>query len=144
MKPHYWLLKTEPGTYSIDDLKKDKSTGWDGIRNYQARNNLRQAKRGDLALIYHSVKEKSVVGLAKVIQEAHPDPTSKAKDAKGNPQWVQIEIRFQKKFSSPLTLETIKKTKELSKLPLIKHTRLSVMPVSEKEFKVILSKVESS
>ena len=129
----FWLLKTEPSTYSYQDLQRDRKTGWDGVRNFQARNFLGQAKKGDLALIYHSVSEKAVVGVAKVVREAYPDPDPKKKG-----EWVQIDIQAVKPLQSPVTLEQIKTKKTLADLPLLKQSRLSVMPVARKHYETIL------
>lgn len=130
----FWLLKTEPDTFSFTDLENQKKTNWDGVRNYQARNNLKKMKKNDLALIYHSVKEKSVVGIAKISKEAFIEPTPN--ETKGD--WVQVEIMPYKKVNRPLILDEIKKTKTLKNLPLIKQSRLSVMPISQTEFLEIL------
>ncbi len=130
---NYWLFKTEPHTYHFSQLVKDKKTNWDQVRNYQARNYLRQVKKGDLALIYHSGDEKAVVGIAKVIQEAYPDIDPEGGD------WVQIDIAPVKTLRVPVELKIIKSTKELSEMPLIKQSRLSVMPITESQFKWIES-----
>jgi predicted RNA-binding protein with PUA-like domain len=129
----YWLLKTEPETYSFDDLTNEPSHGtWDGVRNYQARNNLRAMEVNDLLLIYHSVSDKEIVGIAKVTKTAFPDPTAESGD------WSAIELKSVKKLNNPVSLEKIKNTSGLSNMPLIKHSRLSVMPVDELEYKIIL------
>ena len=94
MNTKYWLIKSEPGAYSIDDLKKDKVAEWDGVRNYQARNNLRAMNVGDLCLFYHSVHDKQIVGMAEVGKSAYPDPTSDDKDKDGNPRWWCPDIKF--------------------------------------------------
>jgi len=106
---------------------------WDGVRNYQAANNLRKMKKGDLCFFYHSNIGKEIVGIVKVIREAYPDPTDKSK------KFVAVQVRFEKKLSQPVTLENIKKTKELKDLPLIKQSRLSVMPIDTKYWKIILN-----
>ena len=128
----YWLVKQEPEKYSFDDLVKDKKTIWDGVRNYQARNNLREMKKGDVVLFYHSVKEKSVVGVAEVAKEAFDDPT----DNTG--KWSVVEIKATKKFENPVTLEQIKNEKKLQEIALIKQSRLSVMSLTKSEFERIL------
>lgn len=128
----YWLVKQEPEKYSFDDLIKDKKTIWDGVRNYQARNNLREMKKGDAVLFYHSVLEKSVVGWAEVTKEAFDDPT----DNTG--KWSVVEIKARKKFENPVTLEQIKNEKKLQGIALIKQSRLSVMPLKKGEFQQIL------
>lgn len=130
----HWLLKSEPEVYSIDRLKADKKTNWDHIRNFQARNYLRQMKKGDAALIYHSGGEKQVVGIAEVIREAYPDT-----DADYGPEgdWSQVDLKFVAKFSNPVTLATIKATPALKDLPLIRQSRLSTMPIAEGHFKML-------
>ena len=131
----YWLLKSEPDVWSIDQQIKSGQKGsmWDGVRNYQAANNLRKMKKGDLCFFYHSNIGKEIVGIVKVIREAYPDPTDKSK------KFVAVQVRFEKKLSQPVTLENIKKTKELKDLPLIKQSRLSVMPIDTKYWKIILN-----
>ena len=130
----YWLLKSEPDVWSIDQQIKsgEKGSMWDGVRNYQAANNLRKMKKGDLCFFYHSNIGKEIVGIVKVITEAYPDPTDKSK------KFVAVQVRFEKKLSQPVTLKNIKKTKELKDLPLIKQSRLSVMPIDTKYWKIIL------
>lgn len=131
--PTHWLLKTEPSTYSLADLRKDKRTNWDGIRNYQARNFLRLIKKGDLALIYHSGDERSVVGIARVIKEAYPDPDPRKKG-----DWVQVDLEFMKVFDSPVPLAEIKTRTALQSLLLLKQSRLSVMPIAAAHYQTIL------
>ena len=132
---NYWLLKSEPDVWSIDQQIKsgEKGSMWDGVRNYQAANNLRKMKKGDLCFFYHSNIGKEIVGIVKVITEAYPDPTDKSK------KFVAVQVRFEKKLSQPVTLKNIKKTKELKDLPLIKQSRLSVMPIDTKYWKIILN-----
>lgn len=127
---NYWLVKQEPEKYSFDDLLKDKKTIWDGVRNYQARNNLQAMKRGDKVLFYHSVSEKSVVGLAEVSRENFPDPTDE--------KWIAVEIKPIEKFKKALTLDEIKAEKSLENIALIKQSRLSVMPLTKGEFEIIV------
>lgn len=127
---NYWLVKQEPEAYSFDDLVKDGKTDWTGVRNYQARNNLRAMRKGDKVLFYHSVSEKSVVGLAEVSREEFPDPTDE--------KWIAVEIKSVRKFAKTVTLEQIKAQKSLVNIPLIRHSRLSVMPLTKKEFETIL------
>ena len=131
----YWLLKSEPNVWSIDQQKKSglKGSMWDGVRNYQAANNLKKMKKGDLCFFYHSNIGKEIVGIAKVIKEAYLDPTDKLK------KFVAVQVRFVEKLKTPVTLETIKKSKELKDLPLIKQSRLSVMPIDTKHWKIILN-----
>jgi len=131
--PHYWLLKSEPSVYSYDQLVRDGRTNWNGVRNFQARNFLKEACVGDLALIYHSNEGKAVVGIAKVAREAYADP-----DPEMPGEWMQIDITPVEKFELPVTLEQIKKTPKLKDLLLIKQSRLSVMPVSKTHFDLIV------
>ncbi|HRH43551.1 MAG TPA: EVE domain-containing protein [Pyrinomonadaceae bacterium] len=126
----YWLVKQEPEAYSFDDLIKDGKTDWTGVRNFQARNNLREMKLGDNVFFYHSVSEKSVVGLAEVSREEFTDSTDE--------KWIAVEIKPVKKFSKPVTLEQIKAEEGLQNIGLIKQSRLSVMPLTEGEFELIL------
>lgn len=129
---NYWLLKTEPNTYSYSDLVRDRRTNWDGVRNYQARNNLRKMKKGDIALIYHSGDERAVVGVAKISKEAYPDPDLDGGD------WTQVDLVPLQGFKKTVLLQEIKAQKQLSDLPLIKQSRLSVMPITENHYKQIL------
>ena len=132
---NYWLLKSEPDIWSLDQQIKSGLQGsmWDGVRNYQAANNLRKMKKGDLCFFYHSNIGKEIVGIVKVIRESYPDPTDRSK------KFVAVQVRFEKKLSQPVTLENIRKTKELKDLPLIKQSRLSVMPIDTKYWKIILN-----
>ena len=129
---NYWLVKTEPEEYSFDDLLRDGKVIWDGVRNYQARNNLKLMKKGDQVLVYHSGKTKDIVGIAEVIKEYYPDPTDKTG------MWVVVELQPKEKLKNTITLTLIKNIKELNDLPLLKQSRLSVMPVSKKEFDFML------
>ena len=129
---HYWLVKQEPEKYPWAQFVKDKGTYWDGVRNYQARNNLRSMKKGDLVLYYHSVSEKAVVGVAKVMTQAYPDPTAKEGD------WSVVDLKPLKSITDPVTLDQIKTDPKLSEVALIKQSRLSVMPLRVDEFKRIL------
>ena len=130
----YWLLKSEPDVWSLDQQIKSGMMGamWDGVRNYQAASNLRKMKKGDFCFFYHSNIGKEIVGILRVIKEAYPDPTDKTK------KFVAIQVRFEKKLEHPVSLENIKKTKELKDLALIKQSRLSVMPIDSKSWKIIL------
>ena len=130
----YWLLKSEPDVWSIDQQKKVgfKGATWDGVRNYQARNNLKKMKLGDMCFFYHSNIGKEIVGIVKVIKEAFLDPTDKEK------RFFAIQVKFEKKFKYPVSLENIKKNKDLKDLALIKQSRLSVMPINTKSWKIIL------
>jgi predicted RNA-binding protein with PUA-like domain len=131
---NYWLLKSEPDVYSIDDLARDQKTSWNGVRNFQARNALLSCKKNDLALIYHSNIGKAVVGIGKIIREAYPDP-----DPNRSGDWVQVDVSFVSKLKKPVELETIKKNTGLRNIPLLKQSRLSCMSIGEKEFNLILS-----
>ncbi|HEY5749947.1 MAG TPA: EVE domain-containing protein [Chryseolinea sp.] len=128
---NYWLMKTEPSTFSWDDLVRDKKTGWDGVRNFQARNNLKAMKKGDLAFIYHSMEDKAVVGIAKITKENYPDPKDK--------DWVAVEISPEKKLKRPITLAEVKADKRLVDMVLVKSSRLSVQPVTAAEFDMIVA-----
>ena len=129
----YWLLKSEPDVWSLEQQKKTgpKGATWDGVRNYQARNNLKKMKVGDLCFFYHSNIGKEIVGVVKVIKRAFPDKTDKKK------RFVAVQVRFVEEFSSSISLEKIKKNKAISHLPLIKQSRLSVMSIDYKSWKII-------
>ena len=130
--PHHWLVKSEPSAYSWSDLIRDRKTAWTGVRNFQARNNLRAMKQGDLVLFYHSVKNPAVVGISKVIKTAYPDPTATEGD------WCCVDLIPVSPVASPVTLATIKADPALSEIALIRQSRLSVMPLSEKEYQRVL------
>ena len=143
LNTQYWLLKSEPDTYSIDDLCRERQTIWTGIRNYQARNFMRDMmKKGDLCLFYHSGKEKSIVGVAKVASSAYPDPTQfdarnysyDPKSTQKDPIWFLVDIGFQSKLKEPISLAEIKNDPEFMGMMLTRATRLSIQPVSEKHF----------
>ena len=134
---NYWLLKSEPSTWSWQDQVNSKIDMWDGVRNYQARNNLMKMKKGDQCFFYHSVNEKSIVGIVEVHKEHYPDPTDKSK------KFVAIDVKAVKKLKYPVTLDRIKKNIKLKEMPLIKQSRLSVMPLTVEEFNEIL-KLSSS
>ena len=125
----FWILKTEPGAYSYADLERDKVTHWDGVRNYQARNNLKAMKKSDRCLIYESVGPKQIIGTAQVIREAYPDPK--------DPAWVCVDIGIGQRLSKSVTLEELKKHPVLREISLVKQSRLSVCPVSGKDFEII-------
>jgi predicted RNA-binding protein with PUA-like domain len=129
----YWLVKSEPGAYSWDDLVKDGSTRWDGVRNYQARNNLVAMRKGDLVLYYHSGAAPEIAGIARVVRESYPDPTT------DDERWVAVDIEPVKPLKKTVTLDDIKKEKRLSGISLIKQGRLSVMPVTKEEYDVIIA-----
>lgn len=130
---NYWLVKSEPNVWSIDQQKKSgaKGTVWDGVRNYQAAKNLKTMKKGDLCFFYHSNIGKEIVGVVEVIKESFIDPTDKEK------RFVAVQLKFKQKLKVPVTLEKIKQIKELSELALIKQSRLSVMPIDSKSWKII-------
>ena len=132
MTKKYWLLKSEPSTWSWEDQVQSKIDMWDGVRNYQARNNLMKMKKGDHCFFYHSVNEKSVIGIVEVHKEHYPDPTDNSK------RFVAIDVKALKKLKCPVTLDRIKKNKKLQKISLIKQSRLSVMPLTISEFKEII------
>tara|TARA_B100000941_G_C28435644_1_gene516756 strand:- start:627 stop:1052 length:426 start_codon:yes stop_codon:yes gene_type:complete len=129
----YWLLKSEPDVWSIDQQKKAgaKGAAWDGVRNYQAANNLKKMRKGDLCFFYHSNIGKEIVGIVKVIKTAFIDQTDDKK------RFVAVQVRFDSKLKMPVSLEKIKKNKEISHLPLVKQSRLSVMPIDYKSWKII-------
>ncbi len=124
----HWLIKTEPGTYSWQDLLRDGKTYWDGVRNFQARNNIRAMKPGDLALYYHSVKEKAVVGVARIVSRAYADPTAKDGD------WSVVDVEPAFALRQPVPLQDIKAEAALADMVLVKQSRLSVQPVRKVEF----------
>ena len=130
----YWLLKSEPNVWSIDKQINVGSKGadWDGVRNYQAANNLKKMKKGDLCFFYHSNIGKEIVGIIEVIKTAFIDPTDKDK------RFVAVKVKFKSKLKSTVSLENIKKNKTLKELPLVKQSRLSVMPIDTKSWKIIL------
>ncbi len=147
MPKSYWLMKSEPHVYSIDDLKKDKTTHWEGVRNYQARNHMRAMKKGDEVLYYHSQQTPpGVVGVARVVKEAYPDffqfdRKSKYFDPKSDeekPRWWMVDVGFVKELKSEVSLHDIKAVKGLSDMVLVNNSRLSVQPVRESEFDMIL------
>ncbi len=129
---NYWIAKSDPDCYSWDDLKQDKRTDWDGVRNYQARNNLREMKVGDLVMIYASVTTKEIVGISKVTKEAYQDPTTE------DDRWLAVELEAFEDLDTPVSLKEIKATPELENIALIKQSRLSVMPVAREEFDKIV------
>jgi predicted RNA-binding protein with PUA-like domain len=149
MAKKYWLFKSEPGAYSIDDLKKDKKTYWDGVRNYQARNFIRdEMKKGDPVLFYHSnAQPNAVVGLCEIVKSAYPDYTAFESDDKHfdpksdpeNPTWFMVDIKIVEKFKNAVTLEAIKQNPKLKNMRLVQRgNRLSVFPVEKSEFDEII------
>ncbi len=152
MATSYWLMKSEPDVFSIDDLKSrpGKKEPWDGVRNYQARNFMRDSMRkGDLVLFYHSnAKPPGVAGIAEICSDAYPDPTAfdrkskyfDPKSTKENPRWILRDVKFKKKFKTFVSLEELKDHKPLKDMKLLQRgNRLSIMPVTEKEFNYIVS-----
>lgn len=134
----YWLIKSEPYKYSWEQFVKDKRTFWDGVRNYQARNNLMAMQKGDLAFFYHSNEGLCIVGIAEVVKEHYPDPT-----ATGKHQWVVVDIKPHKKLKHPVSLADIKANTELAGIALVRLGRLSVCPITAKEWAGILAMAES-
>jgi len=128
----YWLVKSEPSAYSWDQLVKDKQTSWEGVRNYAARLHLNTMKKGDEVLFYHSNEGLEIVGIAKVIKEAHQDATT------DDERWVAVDIKADRKLKNPVSLDQIKKDKQLANMALVRIGRLSVQPVTDKEWKVIM------
>lgn len=135
---NYWLVKSEPSTYSWSDLVRERATSWDGVRNYTARNNLKQMQKGDLVLFYHSVKETAIFGLAKVTKEHYPDPTTE------DDRWVSVQLEAVKALKKPVTLETIKAHANFDDMALVKYSRLSVQPVKDFEFEAVLKMGETT
>lgn len=132
----YWLTKSEPDVYSWDTFVKDKRTFWDGVRNYEARNNLRDMAKGDQILYYHSGKEKQVVGIAEVVKTSYQDPST------DDERWVAVDVKPVRPLANPVTLAVVKSTKGLEEMGLVKKGRLSVIPVTKKEFEQILANSE--
>ncbi len=132
MATSYWLAKSEPFKFPWAQLVKDKRTTWDGVRNFEARNNLRAMKKGDLVLFYHSNEGKEVVGIAKVVKEAYPDATAEEGD------WSVVDLAPFKALATPVSLATIKSDKKLTNMALLKRSRLSVVPVTASEFEHII------
>lgn len=128
---NYWLVKQEPAAYSWDDFVRDGLTSWTGVRNFQARNNLRAMHLGDAVLYYHSVREKAVVGIAEVTRAAFPDPTADEGD------WSAVELKPGKRLRNPVTLEQIKAEPKLREIALVRNSRLSVQPLGKAEFELI-------
>ena len=128
----YWLLKSEPNSWSWDNQVNDGASMWDGVRNYQARNNLKEMKKNDLCFFYHSVTEKSIVGIVKVVKEHYPDPTDKTK------RFVVVDVKAIKKLKNPVSLDQIKDSKNLKDIALVKQSRLSVMPIKKIEWEEII------
>ena len=132
MKKNYWLLKSEPNAWSWDNQVKEGASMWDGVRNYQARNNLKEMKRNDLCFFYHSVTEKSIVGIVKVVKEYYPDPTDITD------RFVVVDVKAIKKLKNPVSLDQIKRNSKLKDIALVKQSRLSVMPLKKTEWDIII------
>lgn len=130
---NYWLVKSEPSVYSFDKFIEDKSTFWDGVRNYAARNNLRAMKKGDYAFFYHSNEGTNIVGIAKVIKEAYQDPTT------DDTAWVAVDLKPVKKLKNPVSLQQIKADKRLANMDLVRLGRLSVQSVKPEEWEIVLA-----
>ena len=128
----YWLLKSEPDAWSWDNQVKAGASMWDSVRNYQARNNLKEMKKNDLCFFYHSVTEKSIVGIVKVVKEYYPDPTDKTG------RFVVVDVKATKKLKNPVSLDQIKENSKLQDIALVKQTRLSVMPLKKNEWDIII------
>jgi predicted RNA-binding protein with PUA-like domain len=129
----YWLVKSEPEVYSWDTFVNDKTTIWDGVRNFQARNNLKAMRKGDTVLFYHSNEERQIMGRCNVVKEAYQDPTTE------DPAWVVVDLKAGKKLKKPVTLVQVKQTPELATIALIRQSRLSVMPLTDDEFTLIVA-----
>ena len=128
----YWLLKSEPDAWSWDNQVKGGASMWDGVRNYQARNNLKEMKKNDLCFFYHSVTERSIVGIVKVVKEYYPDPTDKTG------RFVVVDVKATKKLKNPVSLDQIKENSKLKDIALVKQSRLSVMPLKKTEWNIII------
>lgn len=128
----YWLVKSEPFKYSWDKFNEDKQTMWDGVRNYAARNNLKAMKKGDEVFWYHSNEGLEIVGIAKVVKEAYQDPTT------DDANWVVVDLKPYKKIKKPVSLETVKSDKRLANMALVRLGRLSVQPVTDEEYKIVM------
>ena len=128
----YWLLKSEPDAWSWNNQVKEGASMWDGVRNYQARNNLKEMKKNDLCFFYHSVTEKSIVGIVKVVKEYYPDPTDKTD------RFVVVDVKAIKKLKNPVSLDQIKENNKLKDIALVKQSRLSVMPLKKTEWDIIV------
>ena len=130
MSRKYWMVKSEPSSYSWEDFEKKGMDVWDGVRNYQARNYLKDMSLNDQVLFYHSGKEKAVVGLAEVVAEAYPEPKAE--------EWFAVDLKAIKKLPSPVSLQAIKAEEKLTELPMLKQSRLSVLPLSKEEFELLM------
>ena len=133
---NYWLIKSEPHTYSFAQMKSDKKTMWVGVRNYQARNFMREMRKGDIALFYHSGKDRQVVGEVEIVKEFYQDPTTE------DTNWVVVDVKYKRILTNPVNLADIKSKKELSEMHLVRNSRLSVSSVSKKEYDSIIKMSE--
>ena len=132
MNINYWLLKSEPNAWSWDNQVKEGASMWDGVRNYQARNNLKEMKKNDLCFFYHSVTERSIVGIVKIVKEYYPDPTDKTG------RFVVVDVKATKKLKNSVSLDQIKENSKLQDIALVKQSRLSVMPLKKTEWDIII------
>ena len=132
MNINYWLLKSEPDAWSWDNQVKEGASMWDGVRNYQARNNLKEMKKNDLCFFYHSVTERSIVGIVKVVKEYYPDPSDKTG------RFVVVDVKAIKKLKNPVSLDQIKENNKLKDIALVKQSRLSVMPLKKNDWDIII------
>ena len=132
MNIKYWLLKSEPNAWSWENQVKEGASMWDGVRNYQARNNLKEMKKNDLCFFYHSVTERNIVGIVKVVKEYYPDPTDKTD------RFVVVDVKAIKKLKKPVSLDQIKENNKLKDIALVKQSRLSVMPLKKTEWDIII------
>ena len=128
----YWLLKSEPDAWSWNNQVKEGASMWDGVRNYKARNNLKEMKKNDLCFFYHSVTERSIIGIVKVVKEHYPDPTDKTG------RFVVVDVKATKKLKNPVSLDQIKENSKLQDIALVKQSRLSVMPLKKIEWDIIV------
>ena len=128
----YWLLKSEPSAWSWNNQVEEGASMWDGVRNYQARNNLKEMKKNDLCFFYHSVTERSIIGIVKVVKEYYPDPTDKTE------RFVVVDVKATKKLKNPVSLDQIKENNKLKNIALVKQSRLSVMPLKKTEWEIII------
>jgi len=129
---NYWLVKSEPHTYSFEQMKSDKQTFWDGVKNYQARNFMKEMKEGDIALFYHSGKDRQVVGEVEIVKEHYQDPST------DDDRWVAVDVKYKKTLDNPVSLADIKERKTLSEMHLVRNSRLSVMPVTKQAYEMII------
>ncbi len=129
---NYWLVKSEPHTYSFEQMKSDKKTFWDGVKNYQARNFMKEMKEGDIALFYHSGKDRQVVGEVEIVKEHYQDPST------DDDRWVAVDVKYKRTLDKPVSLADIKERKTLSEMHLVRNSRLSVMPVTKQAYEMII------